>query len=94
MIVNLLTLEQTFKTCARFRPASTGPDHAFRPLVESGRNVTHVSKLRSKVNKFTIIFYSWSHEQYISFIRKQAFKLVKCPTMVEYNKGVQRWPNG
>ena len=28
LIVNLLTLERSFETCATFRPASTGLDHA------------------------------------------------------------------
>ena len=44
MIVNLLTLEQSFETCEMFRPASTGP-------VKAGRNVARVSKLRYKVSK-------------------------------------------
>ena len=45
MIVNLLKLEQSFETHATSKP------------VEASRNVAHVSKLHSKVSKFTIIFF-------------------------------------
>ena len=41
--------------------------HAWSRPVEAGRNVVHVSKIRSKVSKFTFNFDSWSHEQYISY---------------------------
>ena len=55
VIVNLLSLERILEACATFRSASTG------------RNSIHVSKIRSKVSKFTISFDSWSHEQDISY---------------------------
>ena len=32
LIVNLLTLELMFETCAKFRPASTGLDHPLKPV--------------------------------------------------------------
>ena len=65
LIVNLLTLARIFETCPMFRPAST----------EAGRNIGHVSKIRSKVSKFAISFDSWSHEQYISYHSKHCFIL-------------------
>ena len=51
MIVNLLTLKQSFETCVTFRPASIGID----PF--TGIRVAHVSILQSKVRKFTINIY-------------------------------------
>ena len=41
-MVNVLTLERIFETRATFRS------------VEADRNIAHVSKIRSKVSKFTI----------------------------------------
>ena len=35
LIVNLLTLELMFETCATFRPASTGLDHPLKQVEET-----------------------------------------------------------
>ena len=81
LIVNLLTLERIFLNMCDVSTCFYG---SCSSIEEAGRNVAHVSKIRSKVSQFTINFYSWSHKQNISY-NKTLVQQQKCSISISQN---------
>ena len=83
LIVNFLSLERIFETCATFRPLSTDLDHPsmIKTCRSRSKRRTH-TKIHSKVSKFTINdeicqIFPWPQQKY--GMSQTGLKFGSCP---------------